>query len=49
MSVFTLDITAFVEQCKAALLNGEPTPVEHKDKENLGNKMRRSRERKLSS
>jgi len=37
MSSFTLDITAFVEKCKAALLNGEPTPIEHKDKENLRN------------
>ena len=37
MSVLALDISAFVERCRAALLNGEPTPVEHKDKESLRN------------
>jgi hypothetical protein len=37
MSLFTLDISAFVVQCKAALLDVEPTPVEHRDKLNLRN------------
>jgi len=37
MSAIALDISAFVERCRTALLSGERTPIEFVDKENLRN------------